>query len=1671
MIRRLGALGAVMALSTTLLVAQPALAADAVLAPVPAGQFSGGALPTWQTNGTVWALGSSQGKVFAGGTFTAVRAPGTAEGDASSLTRTNLVILDAASGVPSTTCNLPVTRGSSSAQVRAIAASPDGLTMYIGGLFTTIGGVARNNLAAVNVATCTVTAFNPSPSSFVYGITATANTVYFGGLFNAVGGQARTNLGAASVAGVVTPWAPQVDDEMFALAVDPHNGNVIIGGRMNSVNNQDSHALAIVDGTTGTTNVKNYPAGFYDWSPGLGQRNGTSVVKTLAVDQNGFYVGNEGTGGGIFDGRTAFNWDYTQRWRDTCLGATQAVIPYNGILFWASHSHDCGSVGTWEDGQRHFFGSETTSDMTLQPWLPNANDGIGEGIGPRALTIASTTSGAAYLWAGGEFTQINGVNQRGLTRFGNADNTVPTTPPTPIAMSTGPGKVTVTWRATLDLDSKTLLYKVYRNGSTTALATVNADGLFFSRGQGSFVDTSVVTGQSYTYRVTASDGTNTSALSAASTSVKVPATNLAYANAVQSDGASVYFREDEPSGVSAASLGSSAAGGAYFGTPARSGAGALLTDTDTSVAFDGTVAAPAYLHTELRQPGPTTYSIETWFKTTSTVGGKLVGFGDKADMNQVNNLSGNYDRHIYMTNNGQLIFGVYTGGTQTVASAAGFNDGQWHQVVATQGSAGMALYVDGVRVGRNSVTGNQSYTGYWRVGGDNLGGWPSQPTFSSGAASNFFTGSMDETAIYPTALTGAQIANHFNLSGRTNAAVPPVPTDNYGKAVYQDGPDLYWRLGESSGTTAVDATGNSDSGTFGSGVTLGGPSAVSGTANTSVTLDGTGNGLISEATQSGSPTVFTTEAWFKTSSTTGGEIIGYGDQPTGGSSSYDKHTYLDNSGHLNFGVYNNTTTVITSPNTYNDNNWHQVDSVQDANGMRLYVDGVMVNSNTIAQNQTYNGFWRVGGNTLNGWPNQPANFSFTGSVDEVAVYSKALTSAQISSHYALGTGGTPLDTTAPSAPTALAATVSGQSVGLSWTGSTDNVAVTKYTVYRSSTSGFTPSAATNVGTVTSGTTYTDAAPGVGTWYYVVTASDAAGNESAASTQASATVLDTTAPSAPTALAATVSGQSVGLSWTGSTDNVAVTKYTVYRSSTSGFTPSAATNVGTVTSGTTYTDAAPGVGTWYYVVTASDAAGNESAASTQASATVLDTTAPSAPTGLIATTSGANIGLSWTGSTDNVAVTTYTVYKSATGGFTPSGATQIGTVPAGTTTYSDAGPGVGTWYYVVTASDAAGNESAGSSQASATIAAPDTTAPTSPSGLTATVSGASIGLSWTGSTDNVGVTNYTVYRSSTTGFTPSAATKLGTVTSATTYTDAAPGAGTWYYVVTASDAAGNESAGSSQASATIAAPDTTAPTSPSGLTATVSGASIGLSWTGSTDNVAVTKYTVYRSSTTGFTPSAATKLGTVTSATTYTDAAPGVGTWYYLVTASDAAGNESAASNQASAIIAASGTQTVSLAPAEDAYGVQAAPTTNYGTAATLAVRGGSSSFASYLKFTVPAAPAGKSLVSASLAFTTDSDTFSGTLDTVAVAVAPSTWAETTLTWANRPTVGAQLGTIGTAANPNSRYSVSLNASVLATQPSGSVTLAMTDPGTDNLWIWSRSYSVASARPTLTLVYQ
>jgi chitodextrinase len=208
-------------------------------------------------------------------------------------------------------------------------------------------------------------------------------------------------------------------------------------------------------------------------------------------------------------------------------------------------------------------------------------------------------------------------------------------------------------------------------------------------------------------------------------------------------------------------------------------------------------------------------------------------------------------------------------------------------------------------------------------------------------------------------------------------------------------------------------------------------------------------------------------------------------------------------------------------------------------------------------------------------------------------------------------------------------------------------------------------------------------------------------------------------------------------------------------------------VSSLTCGTSYT----------FEVDAYDGAGNRSTRASLVGSTAAcsDTQPPTAPSSLVSTSRTAtSIALSWSASNDNVAVVGYGLYR---------GTTLVGT--SGTTTGIISGLTCNTSYTLaVDAYDAAGNRSQKVTTLVSTTSCPDTTPPSTPTGLAASnVTQTGLTLSWNASTDNVGVTGYDVYRGS---------TRMETVTS-TSSAQSGLACGTSYtFGVVARDAAGNSS---------------------------------------------------------------------------------------------------------------------------------------------------------------------------------------------------------------------------------------------------------------------------------------
>jgi chitodextrinase len=243
----------------------------------------------------------------------------------------------------------------------------------------------------------------------------------------------------------------------------------------------------------------------------------------------------------------------------------------------------------------------------------------------------------------------------------------------------------------------------------------------------------------------------------------------------------------------------------------------------------------------------------------------------------------------------------------------------------------------------------------------------------------------------------------------------------------------------------------------------------------------------------------------------------------------------------------------------------------------------------------------------------------------------------------------------------------------------------------------------------------------------------------------------------------------------------------------------------------------------------------------------------------------SVTVAWSPSSDNVGVRGYGVYR---------GGNRVDTTQ---TSHSLTGLSCGTAYQVgVDAYDAAGNRSSQTTLTVTTAACPDNQAPTVPTNVVApTRTATSIALSWSGSSDNVGVVGYGLYKGGTRVAATSGTTGIfNSLSCGTNYTLA----------VDSYDAAGNRSPQAVVMVSTTACPDTQAPSAPSNLRLTTqTTTSLSLAWNAATDNVAVTGYSVYRGG---------TKIGDA-SGLLYLASGLACGTSYTLgVEARDAAGNVS-----------------------------------------------------------------------------------------------------------------------------------------------------------------------------------
>lgn len=832
---RKGGLGllAVIAVVAGVLTAPPMAQADT--SPVDAATpvtVAADALPTAQINGVVWSQVIVGDTVYAGGEFTRARPAGSAAG-VNEVVRNNLLAYNLTTGVLVASFN-PDLNGA----VRSLVASADGTRVYAGGFFTTVGGVSRFRLAAFDTANGSlVSSWAPTVNASVRSLAIYGDTLYVGGVFTSASGVARNRIAAfATSNGAIRAWeGTPAGGSVNAMTVSPDGSKVLIGGSFTSYNGSAApgYGMAATNAVTGAS---------LPWAVNSVIRNGgvNGAITSLTSSASGaFGTGYDYGSGANFEGAFRANWnDGSLIWMADCHGDTYSAVPVGDIVYTTAHTHYCGNMGGPVETTPRSYHRTLTFSMaatgTLTPnavgnyesftgkpspsiltFYPEINSGTFTGQGQGPWTI---TGNGQYLLYGGEFTNVNNKGQQGLVRFAStsiapnkegprvANAAFAASAFVPVVDSLSAGTARIGWKAAFDRDNERLTYEVLRDN--VSVGTVQGLSTDWSRPAMGFTDTGLTPGQSYSYRVRVRDAFgNVRTGNPASVVVSGAGDYSAYAKTVQSDSPSSYWPFGESSGTTAYdwAAGSNETTG---GGVTRNVAGALAADSGTASRFSGTTSGTAASSAFETPRGA--FTVEAWVKTTTTRGGKIIGLGSAQT-----GASSAYDRQVYMDNAGRIWFGVKPGVLRTVNSTASYNNGQWHHIVASVGSAGMSLHINGILAGnRTDTTSAAPIQGYWRIGGDNMSGWPSRPS------SDYIAADIDEVAVYNTALSASAIARH-NSIGRTGPAANVAPTASFSSATtYRD------LSVDASGSTDPDGTIASYSWNFGDNSTATGATAM-----------------------------------------------------------------------------------------------------------------------------------------------------------------------------------------------------------------------------------------------------------------------------------------------------------------------------------------------------------------------------------------------------------------------------------------------------------------------------------------------------------------------------------------------------------------------------------------------------------------------------------------------------------------------------------------------------------------------------------------------------------------------------------------------------------------------------------------------------------------------------
>lgn len=425
--------------------------------------------PMWGVDGRVRKIVQTDTAIYLGGSFNNLLGP-----NGEVLPRSNAAALDPVTGEP-----LPFAPNPNNA-VWAMALSPDGSSLYLGGDFTKVAGVNRKRLAKVNTTTGAVSTWRVDANSQVQAIATRHDTVYVGGEFTLLGTTPRTRLAAldAATGAVSTTWLASADAMVHDLEFSVDGSRLFAGGLFTSVSGSlgnTQRRLTSLNPVTGT---------FQPWASHPGYE-----VFDVEATRTQVFAAAGGSGGHTmgYDGSTG-----ALQWSAFSDGDAVGVELQNGVLYAGGHFTKWNGLAA-----SHLIALNPATGAKLT-WTVKINTALG---------IHSMDSHDGHLAIGGDFTKVNSLARMRIARFTEpADGDPPTAPGEPTGVSNTPTSIDLTWAGSTDNAAATILYRVYRDGGPAPVGQTSGQ----SGDPVTFTDTGLIPGTTHTYDVLADDGASVS---------------------------------------------------------------------------------------------------------------------------------------------------------------------------------------------------------------------------------------------------------------------------------------------------------------------------------------------------------------------------------------------------------------------------------------------------------------------------------------------------------------------------------------------------------------------------------------------------------------------------------------------------------------------------------------------------------------------------------------------------------------------------------------------------------------------------------------------------------------------------------------------------------------------------------------------------------------------------------------------------------------------------------------------------------------------------------------------------------------------------------------------------------------------------------------------------------